>query len=118
LIITIATFSFHAGNVASVSIEYKQQENASPLKLGSQEFVADKSVPGSYEIVFKPYIEALSLTLTVDEPADYDQATYDLHLSVYGCFDLAGICALYFNRLVYGVFYITSVPWSSINSEI
>jgi len=74
------------GNVGSISLKYTQQSDASPIQPGTDEAKADTSVQGSVVITFSPYIEATSVIVTVDKPAD-DNVDYSLQMSVVACFE-------------------------------
>lgn len=83
-------FAVLSGNVDMVEVSYTQGESADPIQLGSEEYVEDRSTPDSRTIILKPFIRANTVTIAVKKAADDQQDSYNLHLSIYGCFDTAG----------------------------
>lgn len=81
------------GNADKIELSYTQGESADPIQLGSAEYVEDRSTPDSRTIIFKPFIRANSVTITAKKAIDNQQDSFNLHLSIYGCFDSAEQCA-------------------------
>lgn len=79
-----------SGNADKIELSYTQGESADPIQLGSAEYVEDRSTPDWRTIIFKPFIRANSVTITAKKAIDNQQDSYNLHLSIYGCFDSAG----------------------------
>lgn len=89
-LIAYPSFAVLSGNVDTIELSYTQGESADPIQPGSAEYVEDRSTPDLITFTFKPFIRTNAVTITVKKATDNQRDSYDLHLSIYGCFDSAG----------------------------